>query len=358
MKTLSSRLALVLVILPLVVGATLACGKKGPPLPPLRYNPVAATDLSVRQQGAELLLTLAYPTTTIAGLALPGLESVEIWRLLRPVVVGATLTPADPREFAGTAEKVSTLRAAELEAATVGDRLQARQRVDAAATAAASAASALTFAVRTVALGGDRSEFSNLVTIVPAPPPAPPADVRVAAQADGVLVSWSPVPGVPGFRVYRRDAAIRGYREPLTATDAAVTSFLDTSARYGQRYVYAVTTVTSLEPAIESALDRESEVDYQDRFGPPAPTGLLTLPEGSDVRLRWNASAGSDVVGYIVFRQDPGGEFHRVNSQPAPSLEWLDSGLLPGNRFRYRVIAVDQLGNEGEPSAEAEAVTR
>jgi predicted small lipoprotein YifL len=341
------------------------CGKKGPPLAPLRQNPAAATDFSVRQQGDELVLTLAYPTTTVAGLALPGLEAMEVWRLARPLVAGMPPTPPDPREFAGGAEKVLTLRGAELSAATAGDRLQTRLRIE--PTAAGGPATAFTYAVRTVAAGGDRSEASNLATITPAAPPAPPADPRVAPRADGILITWvSPAPpaaapaagAVAGFRVYRREAGIRGYGEPLVTTDPTAASYLDTTARYGQRYVYTVATLASLEPPVESALEKEIEVDFQDRFGPPAPTGLVTLPEGSNVRLRWSSSAGTDVAGYLIFRQDPGGDFHQVNSTPTAELEWLDSGLEPGNRFRYRVVAVDQLGNRGEPSAEAEAVTR
>lgn len=379
--------ALVLAALALAaLGALSACGKKGPPLPPLRQNPAAATDFSLRQQGGELVLSLAYPTTTVAGLALPGLEAVEIWRLTRPVVVGVAPSAPDLREFSGGSELVSTLRGAELSAATAGDRLQTRVRID--APAVAGAAAALTYAARTVAVGGDRSEFSNLVTVVPGAAPAPPAGVQVAAQADGILVTWAPAPQAPapaeastaaavpslpaaeptvaapaagtvgGFRVYRREAAIRGYGEPLVTTDPTATSYLDTTARYGQRYVYTVATLAAGVPPVESALEKEIEVDYQDRFGPPAPTGLVTLPEGNDVRLRWNSSAASDVAGYLIFRQDPGGEFHQVNPSPSAELEWVDSGLEPGNRFRYRVVAVDRLGNRGEPSAEAEAVTR
>lgn len=367
--------ALVLAALALAaLGVLSACGKKGPPLPPLRQNPAAATDFSLRQQGGELMLSLAYPTTTVAGLALPGMEAVEIWRLTRPVVVGVVPSAPDLREFTGGAERVSTLRGAELTAATAGDRLQTRVRIE--PPAMAGAATALTYAARTVAVGGDRSEFSNLVTVVPAGAPAPPSDVRVAAQADGILVAWAPAPSSPpaapappdastaaagvvgGFRVYRREAAIRGYGEPLVTIDPTATSYLDTAARYGQRYVYTVATLAAGIPPVESALEKEIEVDFQDRFGPPAPTGLVTLPEGSDVRLRWNSSVASDVAGYLIFRQDPGGEFHQVNPSPSAELEWVDSGLEPGNRFRYRVVAVDSLGNRGEPSAEVDAVTR
>ena len=46
------------------------CGKKGAPLPPLRWEAAPIGDLAARQQGSEVLLEGAYPTTTLSGLAL------------------------------------------------------------------------------------------------------------------------------------------------------------------------------------------------------------------------------------------------------------------------------------------------
>jgi fibronectin type 3 domain-containing protein len=119
-----------------------------------------------------------------------------------------------------------------------------------------------------------------------------------------------------------------------------------------------VAAVASETPLVLSPLSAESEVDYQDRFPPPPPPGLVALPQGTEVRLRWNASSAEDTAGYIVFRQDPGGEFHRVNTEPVTVLEYVDSGLAPGNTYRYRVAAVDRSGNEGQPGNAVEGIVR
>src|SRR4029453_18939182 len=86
-----------LLVLALVsFGALASCGKKGPPLPPLRQSPAAAQDLVVYQQGSEWVLQASYPKTTVAGLALPGLEALEVWTMERPLPPAAPATAAAP----------------------------------------------------------------------------------------------------------------------------------------------------------------------------------------------------------------------------------------------------------------------
>lgn len=72
-----------LAVLPLLL--TAACGKQGDPQPPLRYIPQTADDVDVQQRGHTLLLDFPYPKTTTAGMALEGLQRVEVYEVVRPV---------------------------------------------------------------------------------------------------------------------------------------------------------------------------------------------------------------------------------------------------------------------------------
>ena len=97
------------------------------------------------------------------------------------------------------------------------------------------------------------------------------------------------------------------------------------------------------------------EVGYEDRFAPAPPRDLEALPQQGVVNLVWQGSPDADTVGYHVYRQEPGGDFRRLTTEPVTELKYTDSGLTPGLTFRYRLTAIDGAGNEGSPTAEVEA---
>ena len=93
-------------------------------------------------------------------------------------------------------------------------------------------------------------------------------------------------------------------------------------------------------------------------FAPAPPPSLRALGGEGEARLIWEASPDPDVAGYVVFREDPGQEFRRVNAEPVAGTEFVDRGLGSKFVFRYRVAAIDREGNLGEPSAPVEARVR
>jgi hypothetical protein len=359
-----------------LLAAALGCGKQGPPLPPLRAVPAPVKDLTVVQQGPRLLLSFTYPTVTPAGTALAGISAVEIWSVSRVAPAGKPAT-IDAREFGNVAKPVQKVEGADLTSATSGSRidialtlpptlLSPAPAIPAAATPPAATATpapagpqpqAGYFAVRTFGKNGDRSELSNIVALVPTAPPASPARVTVTARGDGVLVEWTPVEGtVTGYNVYRRGAQERANAKPVHTSGAQEKSWLDSTARFGQSYIYGVTALSQTQPPIESAIASEHEVRYVDRFAPPPPTELVALAETGRVRLVWRQSEAEDVAGYIVYRRaGDGGKFERVTPKPVEAAEYVDTAVAGGKTYTYRVTAVDQAGNESGPGNEVRA---
>jgi len=94
-------------------------------------------------------------------------------------------------------------------------------------------------------------------------PPAPPLNL-VAVQTDrGVELRWepSPAPDLAGYRVYRVRA---GEASPVLLTPELVRQpyFVDTQARPGQTYYYAVTAVDDSKQGNESQPSEEAAVGY------------------------------------------------------------------------------------------------
>lgn len=336
-------------VLGLLLGALVfgACGKKGDPLPPLRTVPLQTSDLAVVQEGSLVLLEMTYPGTTSSGLALGGIDSVELYALEKPMNADGTLPSAEPYEVEASARRLMTLSGSELSSAVVGDRIQIRlPLVDPLPTEP----TATVFAVRTTK-ADETSALSNRISLLAQAPPAPPSQLDAESQPRGVELTWNLDGEVEGFDVYRRLATERGYGEPIRRVPGENRRFLDDSAQFGQRYIYTVRTIAGTRPLVSSDRAGEREIEHEDRFAPRLPGNFVALAERESVRLRWDPSPDPDVAGYVLYRKDPSRTgFERITAEPVVGNEFVDTGLASGLVFEYRIQVVDQLGNESRQS--------
>ena len=67
-----------------------ACGRKGPPLPPLQRLPAAVTAVSARRVGPQVVYQFTIPTMTTDGRSAVELDRVEVYAHTGPLP-----TPAD-----------------------------------------------------------------------------------------------------------------------------------------------------------------------------------------------------------------------------------------------------------------------
>lgn len=336
--------------------ALAGCGKKGEPLPPQRFVPAQTRDLTIHQQGRELIFRLGYPATTIAGTPLPGLDAVEIWELVAEAPETTPPPEIDPQAFASAAKELLSIQGPELRSAIVGNEIQVRIPLG---ELLPEQRELHVFAIRSRSTTDEVSAFSNTVQIVLRPALPPPHDLTTTARPDGIELSWlDDGTEATGYHVYRRAAEKRAYGEPLARLEQGETHYLDESASFGRRYIYTVRSLVSTDPLIESAPAGEQEIDYEDRFPPAPPRNLLALAEAGRIRLVWEASRDADAIGYYVERRDPGADWRRITPSPVTALEFLDSGLAPGLAYEYRALSVDGAGNEGQPGAVVSATAR
>jgi hypothetical protein len=427
--------AALLALLGLGLAGAAGCGKKGDPLPPIRPIPATPDDFRVIQRGDRLLLSLPYPSTTVAGTPLSEVTGATVWSAVRTIPPGAEPPPPpDQRQFGAVAGPLRVLEGPELQEAVRGDRIAATLTL-ADLTGAGAAGTGegerpiATLAVKTRGPTGEDSAFSDLVTFPVREAPAPPKALTLEGESRGVRLRWEypeeltapepeedPAPaedaedggstppdpseqadqadqtepagegapaeasdGAPaddlgdpddladpddqvrGFNVYRRAASERTYGEPLRSLPRRARTFVDESAIFGQRYIYAVSAVAERRPVlVESDLGEEVEISYRDRFPPDAPTGVLALAqEGPRVRVVWRPVDASDLAGYRVYRLDPeSGEPRPLHEEPVTRTELVDEDVTPGVTYTYRVRAVDRSGNESELSEPAGATVR
>jgi fibronectin type 3 domain-containing protein len=307
------------------------------------------------------------------------------------------------REFAATASIKTTLEGQALSAAIFGDRIILALPIETARPTGGEAASpetaetqiegdeepaesfeyGSTFAVRTSVGPKLSSEFSNIAVLARRFAPEPPGAFSLEPSPDKITLRWQVRDSdLLGFHVYRRDAQNPVYGPPLAfvplessvaevATDAQSApeetvpetdehkerEYADRTALYGQRYIYALTAVSNRTPVVESMIAIEREVDYADRFAPSAPKNLIALAEAGRVRLLWDASPQSDVIGYSVSRRQGDESFEPLHAEPIPELEYSDRDIRSGQVYEYQVVAIDGEDNESVPSESVEART-
>ncbi|MFZ5863148.1 MAG: CARDB domain-containing protein [Nitrospirota bacterium] len=175
------------------------------------------------------------------------------------------------------------------------------------------------------------------------------------APADNVVVFPSPIETIrlrvvmttwqysPAY-LYLAEAQILGPNYLVTGT-----SFTDPGVPDGQ-HAYRLVAVNAC--SVEGPAS-ELTTAVGDVTAPGAPIDLTATATGSDVALSWTTPADPDVAGYIVYR-DVGGAWTRLNPTPVPAMNYVDP-VLPNGTYRYRVIAVDTVGNQSAPSNEAQA---
>lgn len=225
--------------------------------------------------------------------------------------------------------------------------------VDTAATAGA------TYEYRVVFTNDVGEETDSAVTArvrVVDVPPAAPTQLMAKAGDHEVRLTWS-YPRyrgeagdlVLGFHLYRAEGAgpfRRLTSAPIIRNDATPFGYTDREPANEAAYRYQLTAIDLA--GRESAPSNLVGTMAKDVTPPAVPTDLAARPGNGVVYLTWRLAPEVDIAGYYVERAtkitDPGRRLNR-DMIPAARPTWTDTVPAPGQYF-YRVLAVDQAGNE------------
>jgi hypothetical protein len=93
---------------------------------------------------------------------------------------------------------------------------------------------------------------------------------------------------------------------------------------------------------IESDVSPPACLTPIDKFPPAAPKGLRAVAEDGAVSLVWETNSEADLGGYLVLRGEGGDEtLQPITPQPIKDANYRDTGVKPGVRYVYAVVAVD-----------------
>ena len=329
------------------------CGKKGPPLPPLKRGPDRVTGVSLRQLGGRVVVTGVMPERSQDGGAVLPLLEVRIFRLDRPAQAeGASLTGKAAqrmalRQFSREARRIATLTG-EMLAKSVAMRRLTFIDPDPAPSLAATESRDLTYAVTVVDTEKRSSPLSPLTTIRLSRPPLPPSNLEAEPSATSIRLRWIPPSSQAGkepygYNIYRSEEEGSYPEHPLNEKPLPQPTFDDEHAPFGRTYYYVVRTVVGEKPPYRESEDSTAlGVTPMDLYPPSVPTGLAVSAEGGVMKLYWFPNAEPDLAGYRIYRSGKEGEgFEQIGEVGPAETDFVDRGVQPGVKYFYCITAFD-----------------
>ena len=354
----------------LLVAGGAACGKKGPPLPPLVRLPTPPAEFSVQRRGSTVAIQFAVPGGNTDGSTPADLSRIDVYALTaappvtpdevvrRGTRVGQVLVnpPPDPDTPEGQPAKPSgPLPPGGIDqgaTARLSESFTADQEIDSAE-------------VRTyVAVGfnkrGRRGAFSPLVPVPLVRPPDAPGQPDVTWDETSITITWPEIEtsddeAAPAYHVY--DAA----EVPVRLTTQAIeeSMFVDKRIEWGAKRCYVIRRVELVENMpLESEASPSTCVTLADTFAPAAPDGLTIVATEGAMNLIWNPNKETDLDGYLLFRAiPPDGTLESITPMPVKESTFRDT-VPAGTRAAYAVRAVDKAGNLSPMSERVEETAR
>ncbi len=347
-----------------------ACGAPGEPVPPVPPTPVAITDLTARQAGDAVQLTFTMPSKSTLG---EKLKEAPVFEVLR-----GSFKPdgtVDEKSF----RVVDTVPGSQVNEYVQKGKVEFTDAISP-QELKAHAGEPVLYRVRTYISPKKISPSSPSASLKLYPVPAPIPSLQVELTENAIDLKWQmptsttagePLGAIPEYHVYR------GELDPQTADAAkvdlrkgtwkapllqiAVTTipeYHDVGFDYGKTYAYAVRSTIQVQGmTLESSDSPLVVLTPRDTFPPAAPQSLVAavLPgapgEAKLVDLSWSINLETDLAGYRVYRSEQEGtQGELLTKDLLPTPAYRDTSVRNGQKYWYRVTAVDKAGNESAPS--------
>jgi len=97
---------------------------------------------------------------------------------------------------------------------------------------------------------------------------------------------------------------------------------------------------------------------HQTDVAPNIPQNLTTTPGNQQITLSWDANTESDIAKYRIYRDTSSLAMILIDSVlgAPPDTFYIDTGLINGQTYYYRITAVDSAGNQSTFSNEANSI--
>lgn len=350
--TIQKALLAVLLLIPL---ATLNCGKRKAPLPPVEKVSQRAS-ISGTQRGNTVVLSWNVPQTAdLPKGDILKIVRADIYRLTESSTVSLTLSE---EEFASRSTLIASVPVSPDNLA--GKRLSYNDILEFAGQPIR-----LRYAVRFVNESGQKAVFSNFLIVEPTARIAgQPTSLSAQIFQESIRLSWkaptadvdgSTPANIIGYNVYKvaedGDTAMPLNESPITGN-----IFNDSFFEFGAKYKYFVRTVSlggDSEP-IESLDSNVIPVSPKDTFPPSPPNAITVAAAPNTISIFFAVNPEKDIAGYRIYRSvnpnQPKADWLPLNRELLTLNTFQDKNVEQGKTYYYYLTAVDKAGNVSDSS--------
>ena len=401
-----------------LAGSLAACGKKGPPLAPLRLVPAPVADISARRTGPNVTVRFVVPNKNQNGPGTIDLDRVEIYA----VTVGAGALVPPNRDLMTKERLVGTIavKPAPVEDAPVpppneadkrpapGDRAvfvdeltpdklipiksplpepqpkpaetgvtpsEGSPKPDAAVAQPGALPAVVqvpvpppdypvrVYVIRGISTANRPGPPAERVTIPLVTVPNPPAAVAVKPTERNYVLDWVTAVAEAGQPAIAFNVYFRGLEDaPLNASPIAETRFEHGPVKPGEEQCFVVSSVQVVRNVpLESEPSAPACSTWTDIYPPAAPKGLEAVAADDGISLSWDANTEPDVAGYLILRAEaPGDTLQPLVREPIRQTNYRDTAVQSGVRYVYAIVALDKASpaNTSQPSERQEITAR
>ncbi len=331
--------------------ATIACGRKTPPLVPDSPRPAMIKDIKITTRDRTAFLSWPIPVRNVEDRALAPADIRQFYVYRAEVKrekkkfrhkVYAEIDMADPSPAELRNNRVFWI-----------DRHLKYSQV-------------YSYRIRAISARGGTSPQSDEVRTMPLMSLAVPRGLAAEASDSSIQLSWDPIStridgshyeGFIGYHIYRRDGKNHFEELPLNNEPLRQNSFEDIAVSNDRTYFYIVRSVDNPTPPWKESLDSEEvSATPRDTTPPGKPVGLTVVPGVGRAFLTWNENGERDIVGYNVYRSTKSGrKYEKLTDKPLSLTTFSDESAKQGAVYSYVVTAVDRAGNESARSGKKTA---
>ncbi len=187
------------------------------------------------------------------------------------------------------------------------------------------------------------------------PPDAVKINTAKAVNYSKLILNWSASksPDVVAYRIYRSQKNTSPKIIKIVnfnnKSSKQITTEILQKKNAQIEYNYFISAVDGAGNV--SPLSSSIALQLPDTIAPQSPLQLTATQTEKGLELHWLADLVNDVSGYAVYRKSSNDEtFKKLNNDLIYTPVFIDTEIQANKKYRYRVVAIDQFGNESKPT--------